>query len=117
MMRALVRVALLAAAFFIATRVLGWWGVPLAAGLWGIVSGGDGLPAAVGAALAWAALLARDAAFGPFGDLASTLGALFHAPPIVLIVLTLVFPMVLAWSAAVVSGAGRSTRTSPRRLQ
>jgi hypothetical protein len=114
MIRMLVRVLMLGLAFAIATRVLGWWGVPLTAALWGVISGGDGALAAVAAALAWAALLARDAAFGPLGKLVSVLGGLFHAPPVLLIVVTLVFPAALAWSAAVVSGGGRSTRTSPR---
>jgi hypothetical protein len=118
--RPLVRLILLTLIFAIATRIGGWWGVPVVAAAWGVVSLGDGLGAAVAACLAWAALLVRDAAFGPFGDLAATLGALFHASPALVIALTLFFPMLLAWSAAVVggavsgaiSGAGRSRATS-----
>jgi hypothetical protein len=113
MMRAALRLALLSFAFVVATRALGWWGVPLAAAGWGFLSDGHGLSAAASASLAWAALLVRDAAFGPFGDLAATLGQLFHAPPAMVIALTLIFPALLAWSAAVVSGAGKSRATSP----
>jgi hypothetical protein len=116
--RALVRVLLLGLAFALATRVLGWWGVPLTAALWGVLSPDtDGGVAALGACLGWAGLLYRDHTFGPIGTLASDLGTLFHLPPLVLFVLTLLFPAVLAWSAAVIGGAGRSTLTSPRPTQ
>jgi hypothetical protein len=114
MIRVALRVLLLTIAFTIATRVVGWWGVPLTAALWGVLSTGDGASAAIAAGLAWAALLAHDAALGPLGTLASDIGGLFHASPVVLIVLTLLYPMLLAWSAAVVTGAGRSTATSLR---
>ena len=111
-MRGLVRLVLLTLAFYLATRFGGWWAVPIIAAVWGALSWGDGLVAAIAVCIAWTALLARDAAFGPFGDLAATLGALFHARPALVIALTLIFPMLLAWSAAVVSGAGRSRLTS-----
>jgi hypothetical protein len=117
MIRIVLRVLLLTIAFTIATRVLGWWGVPLTAAAWGAISNGQAVSAAIAAGLAWAGLLMRDAAFGPLGTLASDIGALFHAPPAVLIVVTLLYPMILAWSAAVVTGAGRSTATSPRPAQ
>jgi len=113
MMRVLLRLVLLTLAFYLATQLAGWWAVPVTAAVWGALSWGDGLSAAIAACLAWAALLVRDAAFGPFGDLAATLGLLFHARPALVIALTLIFPMLLAWSAAVLSGAGRSRLTSP----
>ena len=62
-------------------------------------------------------VLVHDAALGPLGMLASDIGGLFHTPPAVLIVLTLLYPMLLAWSAAVVIGAGKSRATSPRPTQ
>jgi hypothetical protein len=113
MMRTVLRLLLLTIAFYLITQICGWWGVPLAAAVWGLLSDGDGLPAAIAASAAWAALLVRDAAFGPLGDLAATLGGLFHVPPVVLVLLTVSFPALLAWSAAVVSGARRSTGTLP----
>jgi hypothetical protein len=136
MIRLLLRVLLLAIAFTIATRGLGWWGVPLTAALWGAIpsffppffhkrgeknsslspkrrSNGEAVSASIAAGLAWAGLLVRDAAFGPLDALASHIGALFHAPPAALMIVTLLYPMVLAWSAAVVTGARRSTPTSP----
>lgn len=118
LIRGLVRVLLLTLAFYIATRLAGWWAVPLTAVVWGWLSDGDGRSAAIAACLAWAALLVRDAIFGPFSELADTLGALFHAPAALVVALTLVFPMLLAWSAAVVSGAVRRSRsTSPPRAR
>ena len=118
MIRYFVRVLLLALAFYLATRLAGWWAVPVTAAVWGWLSDGDGRSAAIAVCLAWAALLLRDAIFGPFGELADTLGALFHAPAALVVGLTLVFPMLLAWSAAVVSGAVRRSRsTSPPRAR
>lgn len=118
MIRSCVRVLLLALAFVLATRVLGWWGVPLTALLWGALSPEtDGGVAALGASLGWAFLLFRDHTFGPIGTLASDLSTLFHLPPLVLFALTLLFPAALAWSAAVIGGAGRSRLTLPRPAQ
>jgi hypothetical protein len=124
-MRTVLRVLLLGVAFAIATRVLGWWGIPVTAAAWGILSPDGSGVAAVGASLAWAGLLARDAAFGPLPTLASDLGTLFHAPGLAVVALTLIYPALLAWSAAiiggviggVIGGAGRSTLTSPRPTQ
>jgi hypothetical protein len=121
MIRTILRVLLLTIALSTATRVFGWWGVPLTAALWGVLSTGDGTSVAVAAGLAWAALLGHDAALGRLGMLASDIGRLFGLPPAVLIVLTLLYPMLLAWSAAVVSGAvtgaRKSRATSPHPAQ
>jgi hypothetical protein len=104
-MRAALRFLLLTIAFLLATRVAGWWGVPLLALAWGARSGGDGWSASAAAVLAWAALLLRDAAFGPLGEVMLTLGAIVHVPPVLLVAATLVLPALLAASAAVVGGA------------
>ena len=106
------------------TWLLGWWGVLLGAAIVGFVfheHGGGGWRVALGAALAWALLLAIDAASGPFGVVARTLGGVMRLPAAALALLTLVFPAALAWSAATVVAelrrhaaryAGRRSSTS-----
>jgi hypothetical protein len=89
--------------------LLGWWGVLLAASIVGYVffrEGGGGWRVALAAAVAWGSLLAIDAAAGPFGTVARTLAGVLRLPGLVLVLLTLAFPALLAWSAAtVVAGA------------
>jgi hypothetical protein len=110
--RTLVRLALLAPAFALATWAFGWWTVPVLAAAWGaarargtrrpVESAIDRGPAEAAAAalVAWGALLAAAAARGPVGALAGGLAELIGAPAAALVVLTLVFPALLAWSAA-----------------
>jgi hypothetical protein len=104
-MRAALRFIALAVAFLLATRYVGWIGVPLIALAWGAGSGGDGWSAGAAATLAWTALLLRDAVLGPLGEVMLTLGAILHLPPVLLVAATLLLPAVLAASAAVVGGA------------
>ena len=92
------------------TWLLGWWGVLLAAAIVGFVfhdEGGGGWRTAVAAALAWGALLVVDALAGPFALIASTLGGVMRLPGGALVLLTLAFPALLAWSAATVVGGLR----------
>lgn len=104
-MSSIIRYALLAAGFAVATYGLGWWSVPLVAALWGFFSPdahrvrNAGLAAAAG----WAALLLLDAARGPVGAMAAQLGELMNLPAFGLYALTLLFPALLAWSAAAVT--------------
>lgn len=93
--------------FVVATLTVGWWGVPAVAAAWAfwVRRGGRSRVApagiaAAGAALAWALLLAWTAARGPLVQLARTLGAVVGVPGAVLVVLTLAFSALLAWSAA-----------------
>lgn len=100
----------------IATWLFGWWAVPivaLAAGLMLVP------PASVGVAatLAWAALLALDAMHASFASLVVLLSGIMGLPGIVLIVLTLVFPALLGWSAATIGNAIRATRPGAMRLE
>lgn len=112
-MKTAVRILALALVFAIGTRAIGWWAVPVIGLAWGIVARRDGWAAGVGALVAWGALLGRDALLGPVGELATTLGAIFHAPAALLVALTLAFPLALAWSAATV-GAGLRALRAPR---
>jgi hypothetical protein len=98
-------IIVLGVAFAAGTLYVGWWSVPVIALAWGWLVGPARRPAtraAVGAALAWAGFLVHDAVRGPAGRLARTLGALMHLPAVVLVGLTVLFPVILAWSAAVV---------------
>ena len=103
MARTVLRIALLAGAFAVATLLFGWWGVPVVAVAWGAIAWrtrGAGLIAALAAIIAWAALLAWSASRGPVAELASTLGAVMGAPGVAIVGLTLVFPAALAWAGA-----------------
>jgi hypothetical protein len=99
------RYTLLAAVFAAATYGLGWWSVPLVAASWSFFSAdvhrvrNSGLAAAGG----WTGLLLIDAARGPIGVMAAQLGELMGLPVIGLYALTLLFPALLAWTAAVLT--------------
>lgn len=86
-----------------ATWTLGWWGVALVAFVAGAVySARDGRARLVAlcAAESWAIIFLFDAMNGPLGKVAITVASLVKLPAIVLLVVTLVFPALLAWSAA-----------------
>ena len=111
---AMVRIAMLALAFALATVALGWWGVPIVGAVWGAIGRGRRRPAvtaAVAALLGWAGLLLWSAARGPLLSLAAKLGATLMLPGAGLVVVTLLFATLLAWSAAaVVQGVARLAR-------
>lgn len=93
-------VLLLGAAFALGGWAAPWWGVAViaaAAALGRVATPGK---IALGAGLGWGALLALGAARAPVGKLAAMLGALLHTPAAVLVLLTVLFPALLAWSAA-----------------
>jgi hypothetical protein len=103
-------VLVVAAAMAALTWLLGWWGVLLAALVVGLVfhrEGGGGWRIALAAALAWAALLAVNGAAGSLAVVMTTLGAVLRVPAAALVLLTLAFPALLAWSAATVMAEGR----------
>jgi hypothetical protein len=103
----LIDIVVLGAAFAAGTFFVGWWSVAVVAFAWGWLVGPTRRPAtraAAGAALAWLGLLANDAMRGPAGRLARTLGDVLHLPAGVLVGLTVLFPVILAWSAAIVGG-------------
>jgi hypothetical protein len=87
-----------------ATAVCGWWGVGIAAFVWGAWAGRVRV-VAVAAMCAWSGVLVWTAGSGAFGTLMTELGQIARAPGWMLGVMTVVFPGVLAWSAAVV-GSG-----------
>lgn len=100
-------VVVLALLFALATRVAGWWAIPLVAFVAGTRErdGASPLLVAVAAALAWGVLLAVAATAAPFGTLLGELAGIMRLPSSALVVLTLLFPALLAWSAAALGGA------------
>ncbi len=99
----LLRVVLLALAFAIATVLIGWWGVPLTGAAWGVLgrlAPRSALVASASAVLAWSGLLLWGAARAPVASLASTVGGALGVPGAALVVLTLAFAAIVAWSAA-----------------
>lgn len=98
-------IIVLGVAFAAGTFFVGWWSIPIIALAWGWLVGPKRRPAvraAVGAALAWMGFLAYDTVRGPIGRLARTLGELMHLPAVVVVGVTLLFAIILAWSAAIV---------------
>jgi len=101
------RVVTIAAATAAATILLGWWSVALV----GVVSGtvlpprrATTLEAAGGAALGWTAILEVSAVTGPIWAVAQRVGPVFSLPAWGFVAVTLVFPALLAGSAALVAG-------------
>ena len=114
-MRFLLIVALVVAG---ATWFVGWWSVVLVALVAGYVyraRDGRAWSVALGAASGWAALLLFDAFSGPLAHAATTIGGAMRIPAPALLVVTLLFPALLAWSAATVAAEfGRAlTPASP----
>jgi len=110
MLRAAVKFVLIAEAFAVGTYALGWWAVPLVALLCGLTISVDGKPviyATVCAAAGWSMLLLLDAARGPLGEVAARFGGVMGFPPAALVVTTLLFPALLAWSASSIGAAVR----------
>jgi hypothetical protein len=87
-----------ALAFAAGTWGLGWWTLPLIAAACGLRC--RVADTVVAATLAWGALLVVQATRAPLGPLLERLGGLFGVPPWALMVLTLAFAGLLAWSAA-----------------
>jgi hypothetical protein len=102
----MIRVLTIVAAILVAaTWVAGWWGVPLVAILAGALlaarRGIAGLTA-LAAVIAWSVLILVDGASGRFGVLAGVVGATLKLPAGALLMVTLLFAALLAWSAAAV---------------
>ncbi len=107
-MMQLLRIALLAAAFAIATFVLGWWSVPLVAAIYAVMGSaqrGSAVACGVAAMAGWGALLLVTAAQGPVGTLAAELGGVLKLSAFAVYAVTIAFPGLLAVSAAVVARA------------
>ncbi len=96
-------------AFFIgiATALVGWWTVPVIAGVYALGRRHASAPreSLLAALLAWIVLFSRVAAQPTFSTLLDRLGKLFPIPGVGVLLLALALAAVLAWSAArVVTG-------------
>lgn len=101
-MSSFVKGILLAEGFAVTTFGLGWWSVPLVAAVFALLSASRNraLVAGICAAGGWATLLILDFAKGPVAMMGSKLGGVMHLSPAILYLATLLFPALLAWSAA-----------------
>jgi len=96
------------------TWIVGWWGVAVV----GLVAGAllwrrraIVWSIALAASVAWGALLLLDASSARFGALASSLAGVMRVPAPAIVIVTLLFAALLAWSAAVIgSEMGRVSR-------
>jgi hypothetical protein len=114
-MARVVELVMLTIGMLAATAVCGWWGVGIAALVWGAWAGRARV-VAVAAVCAWSGVLVWTAGSGAFGTLITELGQIARAPGWVLVVATVVYPGVLAWSAAVVGrGVMGETRKESER--
>jgi hypothetical protein len=108
--------ALLASTLAIAalTWLFGWWGVVIAALAAGALlhrRAGAAWLVALAAVVAWGALVVVDTLGGRFAVLARSIGGVLRVPAGALLVLTLLFGALLAWSSAVVGAEiGRLAR-------
>lgn len=105
-------VLVLAAAFALGTVVVGWWAVPVLGALAGALLGARARPgrwAALAAAVAWIGILAFAAAEGPVGTLARRLAGAMQLPVWGLYAVTLLFPALLAGTAALLGALVRSS--------
>ena len=94
---------LLVIAMSAATWICGWWGVGVAALLAAFFLHrvrGIAWKLALAAAESWAIFLVADALSGPLARVSTTLGAVLKIPGPALIVVTILFPALIAWSAA-----------------
>lgn len=86
----------------VATAGLGWWTIPMIAAVWGAIQPGGAARwmAGLAAALSWGTLLAVSAARGPIWELSERVGGVLGLPGFALVLLTLIFPTLLAVSGA-----------------
>jgi len=119
MLRAVVKFLLVSEAFAVATYAVGWWAIPLVALVCGLAMNREGRPiyySTICAAAGWLSLLLLDAARGPLGEVASRFGGVMGFPPAALIVTTLIFPALLAWSASSLGAVTRAKVFAARQM-
>jgi len=110
-------VAITASSIGLGTWLFGWVAVPVVAAVAGAaLASWRGVPAltAAGATLAWACLTLFAAADGRAAILARQLGEILMVHWTVVVLVTLLFPAALAWSAARVA-QGVVLTVTPRR--
>jgi hypothetical protein len=110
--------ALLAVAAAVATLtwIVGWWGVAVVAHIAGVLlqrRRGAAWLVALATMAGWGVLIVVDMFGGRFSPLAASIAGVMRVPVPALLIVTLLFGALLAWSAAVVgSEAGRLARVT-----
>ena len=100
----------------VGTLFLGWWSVPIAAALIGWFDRRARHPAidgALGAALGWAILLARYAAYGDLRGFGAMLGGVLHVPAWAPTAITLAYAAALGAAGAALGAALAATLRRP----
>jgi hypothetical protein len=103
------------AAMALATWLIAWWTVPLVAGAYGYLARHEPwtqLRAAIAGFTSWAILLLVQAPGGGIGRLADAVGGVISIGAFGVTALTLLFPALLAASAAALVRAVSPTRTA-----
>lgn len=106
-------IVFMALLFALGTSAVGWWTVPIIALVVGTRERSGGprpRDVALAAAIGWGALLAFSAMLPTFWTLLGELGAIMTLPRGIVLAVTLVFPALLAWSAAALGGVLVRTR-------
>jgi hypothetical protein len=99
------------------TAFVGWWTVPIVAGVWTLAFPRRGavLYAAFAGALAWGALLLQASRSGPIGQLDALLSGVMSLPPRFPLLLTLSYAALLAGAAALIAQAIRPPKSPAER--
>ena len=90
------------------TWFAGWWGVAVVALVAGAIyrrEGGRPWRVALAASGGWAMLLLIDAIDGRFGHVATMIAGAMSLPAAALLLVTLLFPALIGWSAATIAGS------------
>jgi hypothetical protein len=101
----------LTALIAIATWAIGWWAVAVVAVVAVVIGTRPTLFAAASSA-GWGLLLVIDAVTGGVAPIAHVLAGVMGVPAPLLYLLTLLFPALLGWSAAVVLRAAKAPLSS-----
>jgi hypothetical protein len=109
--------SLVVALAFAAATAVGWWGIPVAAAVFGAITWRDRsgpIVAGLAAILAWSGILVWDALSGPTSRVAAVLGGVLQVHPVAIYVLTLAFAGLLALCSAIVARSlARATTKQP----
>ncbi len=112
-MKTALGILMLAAAFAAGTAAVGWWAVPVLAFAWGWVADRAKRPALVAgtsALVGWGLLVLWDATGPAFRDVASGVGFVLKTGSSGFVEIVLLFPFLMALSAAGAANALRSER-------
>ena len=98
----------------VGTWAVGWWAVPVVGALIGVIwpDGRPALLAGTAGGLGWALLLMWGSASGPVGDLAGTVGGVMGLPGFEVLLVTVLFPALLAGAGGALAGALRRERAA-----